>query len=135
MASKVANMEVVCVEREEINTIGYFAEQLGIKKFYNIKAALNTNRKVGGCHFCTLDYSIENPDFLNSPPQTSKKNGYKVMCRETGETWISIKAASEANNFPYNAFYRYLQKVDTGENIEFEGKHYAVIEDCRKDTQ
>lgn len=131
MASKVANTEVICVEREEIGTIGYFAEQLGIKKFYNIKAVLNTSRTCGGCHFTTLDFAAENPETVNSP-KTKRKSGYKVLCVESGEEWPSIKAAAEANDFVYNAFYRYLGKVDCGEKIDFKGKHFVVIEDCKK---
>lgn len=131
MASKVAKMEVVCVEREEINTIEYFAEQLGVKKFYNIKTVLNTSRTCGGCHFCTPDYAADNPGYVNTP-EVKKKSGYKVLCQESGEEWPSIKAAAEEKGFNYNAFYRYLGKVDCGEKLDFEGSHFVVIEDCRE---
>ena len=48
---KVKDMEVWCVEQQEINTIQYFADKLGLKKIYNIKDVLNNpNKTAGGCH-------------------------------------------------------------------------------------
>lgn len=125
MASKVANMEVWCVELEEINTIEYFAQKLGVKKIYNIKYALNNPRKtVGGCHFCTPEYGLENADFVEKPLQ---KNGYTVRCVESGEVWNTIAAAAESTGIDYVKFRKYLEKVDGGDDVVLDGRHYEVI--------
>lgn len=123
---KVKDMEVWCVEQQEINTIQYFADKLGLKKIYNIKDVLNNpNKTAGGCHFCTPEFGLDNPEFVEKPKQV---NGYRVKCFETGEEWCSISAALAANGFPSYAFRRYLDRVDSGENIMYEGKHYAIID-------
>lgn len=126
---KVKDMEVWCVELEEINTIGYFAQKLAIKKIYNIKDVLNNpNKTAGGCHFCTPEFGLDNPEFVEKPKIDIHKIGYTVLCKETGETWISVKAAAEANGFHYNFFKRYLEKVELGDTkADFEGRHYEVI--------
>lgn len=123
---KVKDMEVWCVELEEINTIGYFAQKLAIKKIYNIKNVLNNpNKTCGGCHFCTPEYGLDNPGFVEKPKQV---NGYRVKCFETGEEWPTVKAAIAANGFKDSRFRTYLDKVDSGEKNAFEGKHYAIID-------
>lgn len=123
---KTKDMEVWCVEQQEINTIGYFAEKLGIKKIYNIKDVLNNpDRTAGGCHFCTPEYGLDNPEFVEKPKQV---NGYRVKCIETGEEWPTVSAAIKEKGFSDYYFRRYLDKVDSGEEITFEGKHYEIIE-------
>lgn len=123
---KTKDMEVWCVEQQEINTIGYFAEKLGIKKIYNIKDVLNNpDRTAGGCHFCTPEFGLDNPEFVEKPKQVS---GYRVKCIETGEEWPTVSATIKEKGFSDYYFRRYLDKVDSGEEITFEGKHYEIIE-------
>lgn len=100
LKQSIKDREVWCVEREEFNTAGYFAELLGLKKVYYVSNVIDKpNRTAGGCHFVTLEYAAECP--VTEVKPAHHRRGFGVQCREDGIEWDSIAACARAMGFDY----------------------------------